>query len=288
MADGGLTPNSSIFGDIDIDIMDELLDEGCWLQTADGSKFLQSPPSTSGALDSSSTNLDWPPQPDATHQELKRWDLTSCIDLDAEKEPGPQSEDQNITQSAKPDLLWEGSEQNRIWIAPKADAGSSSSVKDRLMMAVRHFQSLTMQSGLLIQIWVPVRRGIKNFLTTVEQPYSYDPNCAPLVNYRNVSEGYQFSADEDSTAGLGLPGRVFLGKVPEWSPDVRLFGQDEYPRVNYAFMCDVRGSVALPVFERGSGDCLGVVEIVTTTQKINYRPDVDSVCKALEVSSSYL
>jgi hypothetical protein len=39
------------------------------------------------------------------------------------------------------------------------------------------------------------------------------------------------------------------------------------------------------VFERGSGTCLGVVEIVTTTQKMNYRPELDNICKALEVFS---
>lgn len=290
MDDGGFSPNSYIFGDIDIDFMDQLLDEGCWLQTADGSKFLQSPPSTSEAVGFHSDISLLPPQQDAKHQEGNRGDLASTekspIDLEAENNLGPQSLDQNGIQSEATspqlDLLLEGSEQNRIWLAPKADAGPSSSVKDRLMMAVRNFQALTRERDLLIQIWVPVTRGINNFLTTVEQPYSYDPDCAPLVHYRNVSEGYHFCADEDSKEGLGLPGRVFLGKFPEWTPDVRLFRLDEYPRVNYALMCDVRGSVALPVFDSRSGSCLGVVEIVTTTQKINYRPEVESVCRALE------
>ncbi|XP_024012438.1 protein NLP2 isoform X1 [Eutrema salsugineum] len=50
---------------------------------------------------------------------------------------------------------------------------------------------------------------------------------------------------------------------------------------NMSFSSAAVGST-LPVFERGSGTCLGVVEIVTTTQKMNYRPEVENICKALE------
>ncbi|KAL8159330.1 hypothetical protein V2J09_000867 [Rumex salicifolius] len=279
MDDVGFSPNSSFCGDLDIDFMDRLLDDGCWLQTADGSKFLHSPPSTPDPV---GFPCDISLLPAVQQESENLPDLASTrtfhVDIEAANNQGLQSHDPIGSQ----DLSWEACEQNRIWIAPKADAGPSSSVKDRLMMAVRHFQALTRERDLLIQIWVPVMRGKKNFLTTVEQPYSYDPDCAPLVHYRNVSEGYHFCADEDSKEGLGLPGRVFLGKFPEWTPDVRLFRLDEYPRVNYALMCDVRGSVALPVFEIRSGSCVGVVEIITTTQKINYRPEVESVCKALE------
>jgi hypothetical protein len=84
-----------------------------------------------------------------------------------------------------------------------------------------------------------------------------------------------------------MPGRVFLGKVPEWTPDVRFFRNDEYPRVNHAQQCDVRGTLALPVFEQGSRTCLGVIEVVTTSQKIKYLPELESVCKALEVCFSF-
>ncbi|RVW50984.1 Protein NLP4 [Vitis vinifera] len=57
---------------------------------------------------------------------------------------------------------------------------------------------------------------------------------------------------------------------------------EEYPRVDYAQHFDVRGTLALPVFEQGSQTCLGVIEVVMTTEKSNYRPELESVCKALE------
>ncbi|KAL8142563.1 hypothetical protein V2J09_015595 [Rumex salicifolius] len=169
-----------------------------------------------------------------------------------------------------------------IWIAPKPNPAPCSSVKERLIKAISHFQSLTNDKSSLVQIWVPVKRGIKNFLTTADQPCSYDPTCTSLANYRHVSENYQFSADEDFKEGLGLLGRVFVGKQPEWTPDVRLFRQDEYKRLSHAQTCDVRGCIALPVFEKESCSCLAVVEIVTTSPKITYRPEAETVCRALE------
>ncbi|KAE8654086.1 Protein NLP4 [Hibiscus syriacus] len=99
----------------------------------------------------------------------------------------------------------------------------------------------------------------------------------PANSHMNVAR-----AEEDSKDMAGLPGRVFLSQVPEWTPDVRFVKSDEYPRVDYAQRHDVRGTFALPVFEQGSGTCLGVIEVVMTTEKIKIRPELESVCKALE------
>ncbi|KAE8659418.1 putative C2H2-like zinc finger protein [Hibiscus syriacus] len=93
---------------------------------------------------------------------------------------------------------------------------------------------------------------------------------------------YNFPAEEDSKEAVGLPGRVFLGKLPDWTPDVRFFRSDEYLRISFPLEYNAGGSLALLVFERASGHCLGVVEIVTTTQKINYRPELEYIPKALE------
>ena len=79
-------------------------------------------------------------------------------------------------------------------------------------------------------------------------------------------------------------------------PDVHLLRKEDYLRVDYALQYNVKGSIALPVTERGNGACLGVVEIVTTDGAclgvveivttgcdVNCLPEVDDVCKALEV-----
>ncbi|MEI4867114.1 hypothetical protein, partial [Klebsiella pneumoniae] len=87
-----------------------------------------------------------------------------------------------------------------------------------------------------------------------------------------------FSAEKNSNIAEGMPGRVFLGKVPEWTPDVRFFRSEEYSRVGFAQTHNVRGTLALPVFDRGSQTCLGVIEVVTTTQTV--KAELDGVCKA--------
>ncbi|KAK2977994.1 hypothetical protein RJ640_023532 [Escallonia rubra] len=61
--DDGVFPSSNTSGNppdslIDLDIMDEFLLEGCWLETTDGSEFLNFSPSTSNALFDPS--LVWP------------------------------------------------------------------------------------------------------------------------------------------------------------------------------------------------------------------------------------
>lgn len=183
------------------------------------------------------------------------------------------------------DFLFEETDQvnKRLWVKPIR----SVSVKKKLVQAVKHLRDSIRERDILVQIWVPVKRGGKQVLTTNNQPFSLNENCKNLADYRDVSRGYHFAADEDSKESAGLPGRVFLNKLPEWTPDVRFFKQEEYPRVNDAKQYEVRGSLALPVFERGSGKCLGVVEIVTTSLKVNYRPELENICKALEVSKLY-
>lgn len=305
MEDGSFTPNS-VFGGpsdsaMDLNFMDELLFEGCWLETTDGFNFLQPGASTSSALNDSShysLTFENPNTPQKSYgddgQRSSLPENPPPFYPQAEGFVGTQSDNWKTFEAAtasgqSESFLVERTELNRrLWIGPSANPGPVSSVKNRLILAIRNLREFTKERDVLIQIWVPIERGGKNVLTTNDQPFSLDPDCQSLANYRNVSENYHFPAEEDSKEQVGLPGRVFLGKVPEWTPDVRFFKSEEYPRINYAQRYNVRGSLALPVFERGSGVCLGVIEIVTTTQKINYRPELENVCKALEVSSTSL
>ncbi|KAI4321670.1 hypothetical protein MLD38_035027 [Melastoma candidum] len=153
---------------------------------------------------------------------------------------------------------------------------------DRLITALRHIQDFAKDKDVLIQLWVPVNRGNERVLTTNKLPFCLDPVSGKLSGYREISLNYQFSAEEDSKELVGLPSRVFFGKVPEWSPDVRFFKSEEYQRLDHAQQFDIRGTLALPVFEQGSRTCLGVIEVVMITQKIKYRPEIETVCKALE------
>uniref|UniRef100_A0A7N1A063 Uncharacterized protein n=1 Tax=Kalanchoe fedtschenkoi TaxID=63787 RepID=A0A7N1A063_KALFE len=110
---------------------------------------------------------------------------------------------------------------------------SCFSVRDRLMLAIARLTGAARTKDILVQIWVPIYQQGKCVLITTDQPFSLSHNSQSLAYYRDVSEKYQFPAEEGDSM-VGMPGRVFLGKMPEWTPDVRFFRKEEYPRVDYA------------------------------------------------------
>lgn len=306
MEDGApLTPNNMLGtladNNMDFDLMDELFYDGCWLETTNTSSFLHQVPSSSASDFSSlyfptiGTNIShlnsdshqknfqeeteksnstrnppfvYPPMDELTASQRHSWDASA-------------------TSTQSESFLVEVSEMNRrLWIGPSGNSSPATSVEKRLVQAFEQLKNTTRDRDVLIQIWVPIKRGGGHVLTTNNQPFSLDPNSKSLEYYRNISSRYQFAAEKDSKEFFGLPGRVFLKELPEWALDVRLFKKEDYPRISYAQQYNVRGSLAIPVFERGSGTCLGVVEIVSTSLKANYHSELDDVCKALEVSSS--
>ncbi|KAA8537408.1 hypothetical protein F0562_026905 [Nyssa sinensis] len=293
----GTPPNSAM----DFNDIDELFLDGCWLETTGGSEFLHHSPPTFGSLFDPS--FMWPTlEPDTeeltvsssqkdSQEEGQISSLAKNQSISETREWNPaktQSFSQEMINvagcsSQSVSFLVDGSElSRRWWIGPSSNSGPSSSVIERLIRALGYIKASTRDKEVLIQLWVPVNRGGRRFLTTNDQPFSLDLHCPRLASYRDISVNYQFAAEEDSKEIVGLPGRVFMGKVPEWTPDVRFFRSDEYARVGHAQQYDVRGTLALPVFEQGCRSCLGVIEVVMTTQKINYRAELESVYKALE------
>ncbi|XP_045815559.1 protein NLP7-like isoform X1 [Trifolium pratense] len=154
-------------------------------------------------------------------------------------------------------------------------------IKERMTQALRQFKEWTEQN-VLAQVWAPVRNGNRYKLTTSGQPFVLDPHSNGLHQYRTVSLMYMFSVDGENDEILGLPGRVFQQKLPEWTPNVQYYSSKEYSRLNHALHYNVRGTLALPVFEPPGQSCVAVLELIMTSQKINYAPEVDKVCKALE------
>ncbi|KAI3453353.1 hypothetical protein Pfo_010016 [Paulownia fortunei] len=166
-------------------------------------------------------------------------------------------------------------------LMPIDNPDGSCIIKERMTQALRYFKDLTEQH-VLAQVWAPVKNGGRYMLTTSGQPFVLDPNSNGLHQYRLISLMYMFSVDGDTDGDLGLPGRVFRQKLPEWTPNVQYYSSKEFPRLNHALHYNVRGTLALPVFEPSGQSCVGVLELIMTSQKINYAPEVDKVCKALE------
>ncbi|XP_042021057.1 protein NLP6-like isoform X1 [Salvia splendens] len=192
--------------------------------------------------------------------------------------------------SGNPDAATEGAHENYdkkklptplMGLVPIDNPDGSCIIKQRMTQALRYFKDLTEQH-VLAQVWAPVKNGSRYVLTTSGQPFVLDPNSNGLHQYRLVSLSYMFSVDGDTDGDLGLPGRVFRQKLPEWTPNVQYYTSKEFPRLSHALNYNVRGTLALPVFEPSGQSCVGVLELIMTSQKINYAPEVDKVCKALE------
>ena len=158
-------------------------------------------------------------------------------------------------------------------------------LSDRLMQAVRCIGRLRVD--MLVQTWVPVsiNGGSKRVLSTRDQPYALELKNNQLWFFRTVSESFEFpTVENDGTSVAGLPGRVFARQEAEWSPNVQLFTSLEYPRWKEAQRCDIRASLAVPVLDPISNECVAVIELVGRTEKVQFGPDVDVVNRALQVT----
>ncbi|WOK97254.1 protein NLP3 [Canna indica] len=183
-----------------------------------------------------------------------------------------------------PNGNFDGGDSKIMEIQQAGDDDDSSTLylmKQRMTQALRHLKESTDQH-VLVQVWAPVKSGSRSVLTTSGQPFVLDPQSTGLLQYRTVSVTYMFSVDGDNDGDLGLPGRVFRQKMPEWTPNVQYYSRKEYPRLCHALNYNVQGTLALPVFEPSAQFCIGVVELIMTSQKVNYAGEVDKVCKALE------
>ncbi|CAH2075792.1 unnamed protein product [Thlaspi arvense] len=173
-----------------------------------------------------------------------------------------------------------------LWEEEEASSSSLSlGLKERVTCAMGHLQEVMGgEKELLIQLWVPVERGRTRVLSTEEQPYSLNPiaQSQSLALYRDASAGYSFAAEGGSDQLVGLPGRVFLRRMAEWTPDVRFFRSEEYPRIGYARRYKVRASLALPLFHGHCGNCVAVMEMVTTHHTLDYGSQLHTISHALQ------
>jgi len=153
-------------------------------------------------------------------------------------------------------------------------------LQERTMRALQYIGKACVD--VLVQVWMPMKTDDNRLLlTTREQPFVLEHKTDHrLWYYRTVSEEYEFAVTSSSP---GLPGRVFLQQVPEWTPNVQFYNSQEYLRVKDAQKYDVRGTLAVPVFEPSSRNCLAVIELVMGAEKLQYAPEIDIICRALQV-----
>uniref|UniRef100_A0A1D1ZI32 Protein NLP2 n=1 Tax=Anthurium amnicola TaxID=1678845 RepID=A0A1D1ZI32_9ARAE len=156
--------------------------------------------------------------------------------------------------------------------------GVTYTLADKMLEALSLFKKSS-GGGILAQIWMPVQHKDEYVLSTSEQPYLLDEIFA---QYREISRSFTFAAREGLGSFPGVPGRVFISRMPEWTSDVRYYSENEYLRASHALAHEVRGSLALPIFDNTDQSCFAVLELVTRREKSNFHPEIETVCKALQ------
>ncbi|XP_018434817.2 protein NLP8 [Raphanus sativus] len=157
----------------------------------------------------------------------------------------------------------------------------SHSLDEKMLKALSLFIESSSGSGegILAQVWTPIKVGDQYMLSTCDQAYLLDPR---LSQYREASRKFIFASEANQCSSPGLPGRVFISGVREWTSNVRYYKRDEYLRMKHAIDNEVRGSIAIPILEPSGTSCCAVMELVTSKEKHNFDLEMDSVCRALQ------
>nr|GMD57205.1 protein NLP9-like [Ipomoea batatas] len=156
----------------------------------------------------------------------------------------------------------------------------SEPLAEKMLTALGLFKGSS-GGGILAQVWFPMKEGDKFFLSTYEQPFLLDH---VLAGYREVSRKFTFDAENKPGSVPGLPGRVFSSRIPEWTSNIAYYREAEYLRIHHAVNHEVRGSIALPVFEDDQVEtpCCAVLEVVTVKEKSDFDSEIEKVCQALQ------
>ncbi|XP_028087087.1 protein NLP6-like [Camellia sinensis] len=121
-------------------------------------------------------------------------------------------------------------------------------------------------NGFLTQFWTVIKIGGKRLLTTRHQPFGFSKIDEGLCSYRLISLDYEFDVDGVSDEHLGLHRRVFRRQQLEFTPNVQYYSCKEYPQRDHAISCNIKLSLAIPLFQSYTRSCIGVIEMVSTTE----------------------
>ncbi|PWA99828.1 NIN-like protein [Artemisia annua] len=153
---------------------------------------------------------------------------------------------------------------------------SNSDVLDNLHMIKEKITSALKglrfrEKGVLVHFWSPVAVQKHWLLTTWDQPFGVCVADEGLYSYRLKSELRAIVVDGEDNEVLGPVGRVYSQKSPEWSTE-----------------CKTYGYIDLPVFEPGGNSFVGVLEIITSSNYVDYSFEVHEFSKALKVAALFL
>nr|GEW46020.1 NIN-like protein [Tanacetum cinerariifolium] len=158
-------------------------------------------------------------------------------------------------------------------------------IKEKIRAALKLLTFL--EQHVLVQFWSPCVVGKHQILTTLDQPFGLGVASEELCFYRRSSEPDAFPVDKDNEEieeCTSPPARVYRQELPEWTFDITNYKSKDFPKQDLAIRCNLRGYMALPVFDIARKSCLGVLELLVSSKHMNYVHVVKQVHSALKVS----
>ncbi|CAI9102585.1 OLC1v1000876C1 [Oldenlandia corymbosa var. corymbosa] len=159
-------------------------------------------------------------------------------------------------------------------------------IKDRIRAALENVDFGYCPS-ILAQFFAPVvtvdgRRVLKS----LNEPFGMTCLGKGLCSYRSLSSNFQYACSLNGNDGrggsrniiasgirgnswlaVGPPSRVFVNGSPEYSPDVEFYSDAEYPSRDEILKLAIKKYMAVPVFKNDSRNCVGVLELVSSSSR---------------------
>ncbi|PWA83906.1 NIN-like protein [Artemisia annua] len=154
-------------------------------------------------------------------------------------------------------------------------------IQDKIKLALKllHFR----EPRVLVQFWSPHIVGNHKVLTTIDQPFGLGVNDEGLSSYRKDSER-NICVLDNNQEDLKPTARVFRQGLPEWTTDLTNYLPKYFPQQEYALQCNLHGYLALPVFNSSTRECLGVLELLTSSKYRSYAYEVRQLYIALKAA----
>lgn len=111
--------------------------------------------------------------------------------------------------------------------------------------------------------------------TALECSPAYFSNMSGLEKFRKLSEKMFFAS------GVGLPGRVWSSKKPEWDADVSEMSENLFLRASTARQVGIRAGLGIPVLDRG--EVCAVLVFYMLDRKEQDKALVDLILAAIEL-----
>ncbi|KAD5317314.1 hypothetical protein E3N88_17260 [Mikania micrantha] len=141
------------------------------------------------------------------------------------------------------------------------------------------------EKHVLVQLWSPRFDGKHLLLTTIDQPFGVGVANEQLCIYRKDSEQNVFRVDPDheEVEDVNPPVRAFMRGLPEWTCDLTNYNKKDFPLLDSAIRCNLHGYLALPVFDSTKGLCVGVVELLMSSNLKDFAYEVEHIHQKLKI-----